>query len=245
MLLVGAFGFRLVLVTQNDSIPCMVDSGKADRGDRHEQLDFKVTGNLGAKPELKHVDQNGESLAVLDLRLYFDRRVPSEREDRSRPRRLLDYGIAFGANGPSRLRALLDKGMRVYASGTLLTDTWLDSASTEPRTEMRLRLDYLALDLARVQAIEMEPKKARGCRMSAIRASRPSSSSRAPIVATGGRCPRVRVADDARDRRPRRRLGVYEHDVRGDLCGSRAASAAPLEAPPATASHKRTRQRDA
>jgi hypothetical protein len=50
----------------------------------------------------------------------------------------------------------------VYASGTLVTDTWLDSASTEPRIEMRLRLDYLALDFSRVKGVEMEAKKQRG-----------------------------------------------------------------------------------
>ena len=122
---------------------------------------FQGVGNLGAKPELKHVDQNGESLAILDLRIYFDRRVPGEADESIQDRGGFWISASLWGKRAERAAGVLDKGMRVYASGTLLTDTRLDSDSTEPRTEMRLRLDYLALDLSRVKAIQMEGKKTR------------------------------------------------------------------------------------
>jgi single-strand DNA-binding protein len=123
---------------------------------------FQGVGNLGAKPEVKRVDQNGESLTVLDLRIYFDRRVPSEGEESFQERGGFWITASLWGKKAERVAGILDKGMRVYVSGTLVTDTWIDSESTEGRTEMRLRLDYLALDLGRVKTIEMEPKKARG-----------------------------------------------------------------------------------
>ena len=120
---------------------------------------FQGTGNLGTQPELKHVDQNGESLSVLDLRLYFDRRVPSEKDDTFEDRGGFWITASFWGQRAERAAAILQKGMRVFASGTLITDTWIEPDSTEARTEMRLRLDYLALDLSRVKAVQMEAKK--------------------------------------------------------------------------------------
>jgi single-strand DNA-binding protein len=122
---------------------------------------FQGVGNLGAKPELKHVDQNGESLAILDMRIYFDRRVPGEADEPFEDRGGFWITATLWGKRATRAAEVLDKGMRIYVSGTLLTDTWLDSASTEPRTEMRLRLEYLALDLSRIKAIQMEAKKTR------------------------------------------------------------------------------------
>jgi single-strand DNA-binding protein len=123
---------------------------------------FQGVGNLGAKPELKRVDQNGETLAVLDLRIYFDRRVPTDGDEAFEDRGGFWITASLWGKRAERAAAVLDKGMRVYASGTLLTDTWLDSESTETRIEMRLRLDYLALDLSRVKSVDMEAKRARG-----------------------------------------------------------------------------------
>ncbi len=122
---------------------------------------FQGTGNLGTKPELKHVDQNGESLSILDLRIYFDRRVPSEADDTFEDRGGFWITATLWDLHAERAAAILQKGMRVFASGTLITDTWIDPDSTEARTEMRLRLDYLTLDLSRVKAVQMEAKKTR------------------------------------------------------------------------------------
>lgn len=122
---------------------------------------FQGVGNLGAKPELKHVDQNGESTAILDLRIYFDRRVSRDGGDTFEDRGGFWITASLWGQRAERAAEVLDKGMRVYASGTLMTDTWLDPSSTEARTEMKLHLDYLALDLSRVKSVQMESKKAR------------------------------------------------------------------------------------
>lgn len=122
---------------------------------------FHGVGNLGAKPELKHVDQNGESMAILDLRIYFDRRVSRDGGDTFEDRGGFWITASLWGQRAERAAEVLDKGMRVYASGTLMTDTWLDPSSTEARTEMKLHLDYLALDLSRVKSVQMESKKTR------------------------------------------------------------------------------------
>ena len=122
---------------------------------------FQGVGNLGARPELKHVDQNGESLAILDMRIYFDRRVPTDGDESFQDRGGFWITASLWGKRAERAAGVLDKGMRVYASGTLLTDTWIDSESTDARTEMRLKLDYLALDFSRVKAVQMEGKKTR------------------------------------------------------------------------------------
>jgi single-strand DNA-binding protein len=123
---------------------------------------FQGVGNLGAKPALKHVELNGETVPVAKVRIHFDRRVPNKLDGTVEERGGFWITAALWGDRAERLAALLDTGMRVYAAGALHADTWIDPASTEPRTEMRLRLDYLALDLARVKAIEMEPRKPRG-----------------------------------------------------------------------------------
>jgi single-strand DNA-binding protein len=120
---------------------------------------FQGVGNLGAKPSFKHVGQNGDSLAILECRIYFDRRVPTEKEGEFED--LGGFWISASLFGPRAEAAaqLLDKGMRVFAAGTLVTDSWVDSNSDEARVEMRLRLDYLALDLSRVESVRMAPKR--------------------------------------------------------------------------------------
>ncbi len=111
---------------------------------------FQGVGNLGAKPELKRVDQNGESLAILDMRIYFDRRVPAEEEGEFEDRGGFWISASLWGRRAEAAAGVLDKGMRVFAAGTLLTDSWVDPDTSEARVEMRLRLDYLALDLMRV-----------------------------------------------------------------------------------------------
>ena len=122
---------------------------------------FQGTGNLGAKPELKQVDQNGESLSILDLRIYFDRRVPGDDEDTFEDRGGFWISASLWGRRAEAAAAVLDKGMRVFAIGTLLSDTWVDPDTSEARVEMRLRLDYLALDFSRVKAVQMAAKQMR------------------------------------------------------------------------------------
>jgi len=120
---------------------------------------FQGTGNLGAKPKLKHVDQNGEQLAVVDLRIYFDRRVPSDAEQAFEDRGGFWITASLLGRRAEMAASALDKGMRVFASGVLVSDAWVDPDSSEARVEMQLRLDYLALDLARVESVQMAAKR--------------------------------------------------------------------------------------
>jgi len=120
---------------------------------------FQGVGNLGAKPELKQVDQNGESLSILDLRIYFDRRVPTEEEGEFEDRGGFWISASLWGKRADAAAKVLDKGMRVFAAGTLLTDSWTDPDTSETRVEMRLRLDYLALDLSRVESVRMSAKR--------------------------------------------------------------------------------------
>jgi single-strand DNA-binding protein len=121
---------------------------------------FQGTGNLGAKPELKHVDQNGETLAILDMRIYFDRRVPSEGDDSFEDRGGFWITASLWGRRAEIAAAILDKGMRVFAIGILLSDAWVDPDTSEARVEMRLRLDYVALDLARIETVQMTKRQA-------------------------------------------------------------------------------------
>jgi single-strand DNA-binding protein len=121
---------------------------------------FQGTGNLGAKPELKHVDQNGETLAILDMRIYFDRRVPSEGDDSFEDRGGFWITASLWGRRAEIAAGILDKGMRLFAMGTLLSDAWVDPDTSEARVEMRLRLDYVALDLARIETVQMTKRQA-------------------------------------------------------------------------------------
>jgi single-strand DNA-binding protein len=121
---------------------------------------FQGTGNLGAKPELKHVDQNGETLAILDMRIYFDRRVPSEGDDSFEDRGGFWITASLWGRRAEIAAGILDKGMRVFAIGILLSDAWVDPDTREARVEMRLRLDYVALDLARIETVQMTKRQA-------------------------------------------------------------------------------------
>jgi single-strand DNA-binding protein len=121
---------------------------------------FQGVGNLGAKPEFKFVDQNGDSLSILDMRIYFDRRVPSEEEGEFEDRGGFWISASLWGKRAEAAAKVLDKGMRVFVIGALLSDSWVDPDTAEARIEMRLRLDYLALDLSRVESIGMAPKRA-------------------------------------------------------------------------------------
>ena len=74
---------------------------------------FQGTGNLGAKPELKHVDRDGETLAVVDLRIYFDRPVRTEGEDSFEDRGGFWITASIWGQRAERAAAVFDKGMRV------------------------------------------------------------------------------------------------------------------------------------
>ena len=120
---------------------------------------FQGTGNLGTDPMLKHVDQDGESLAILELRVYFDRRARVDGGDEFEDRGGFWITASLFGSRAEAAANVLSKGMRVFASGVLVSDTWADNDSGELRVEMQLRVDYLALDLSRVASVRMVASK--------------------------------------------------------------------------------------
>jgi single-strand DNA-binding protein len=105
---------------------------------------FGGSGNLAAAPILKQIELDGESRPVAEMRIYFDRRTkqPDGTYDD-------DGGFWVSANlwgGRAESAAqLLPKGTRVFAQGRLRTQSWQDDQGV--RTELKLDVDYLAVDL--------------------------------------------------------------------------------------------------
>jgi single-strand DNA-binding protein len=118
---------------------------------------FEGGGNLGDAPALKRVRVGDEQRPVLELSIYFDRRVPTGEG-------------AFAEKGGFWLNAnlwgkraeqaapLLSKGARVYAIGELELETW-DDEGTE-RSAFRLNLDQVFIDPLRV--LEVKYRESRG-----------------------------------------------------------------------------------
>jgi single-strand DNA-binding protein len=93
------------------------------------------------------------------MRIYFDRRVPTDEEGEFEDRGGFWISASLWGKRAEAAAKVLDKGMRVFAIGTLHSETWIDPDSAEARIEMRLRLDYLALDFSRVESVRMSAKR--------------------------------------------------------------------------------------
>ncbi|MGH8655044.1 MAG: single-stranded DNA-binding protein [Gammaproteobacteria bacterium] len=117
---------------------------------------FIGRGNLGADPELKHVELEGESRRVAELRIYFDRPIPNGEGG------FTDKGgfwLPVNLWGPKAevVARHLRKGARVRVEGTLVQDTWEDRDGAEV-SRIEVQADSVDLDLARVEAVTFRPK---------------------------------------------------------------------------------------
>lgn len=120
---------------------------------------FIGSGNLGDAPSLKRVRVGDEQRPVLELFIYFDRRVPTG-------------DGAFAEKGGFWLNAnlwgkraelaapLLAKGARVRAEGELELETWDDDG--DERTAFKLNLDSLTIDPLRIQEISYKESRGKG-----------------------------------------------------------------------------------
>ncbi|AHK79084.1 hypothetical protein M911_07835 [Ectothiorhodospira haloalkaliphila] len=116
-----------------------------------------ASGNLGGAPSLRQVDVDGETRAVADMRIFFDRPVPLE-----------DGGFAdeggfwLSVSTWGRLAEhcahVLHKGMRVRVEGRLREHAW--DSEDGPRVELRLTADKLTLELARLDTVTLKPRTA-------------------------------------------------------------------------------------
>lgn len=116
---------------------------------------FQGAGNLGDAPSLKRAMVAGEPQPVLELSIYFDRPVPIENgafEDRG------GFWLAAELWGKraEQAAAVLAKGARVRAEGTLVQNTWTDKDTEEVRTAFKLKLDWIAIDPMRVEQVRFK-----------------------------------------------------------------------------------------
>jgi single-strand DNA-binding protein len=101
---------------------------------------FGGRGNLGADPDLKHVEIGGEPRAVAALRIYCDRPVPDGDGG------FTDKGgfwlpVNLWGPKPETIAKLLRKGARVRVEGTLVQDTWEDRETGEPTSRIEVQAD--------------------------------------------------------------------------------------------------------
>ncbi|HHC72612.1 MAG TPA: single-stranded DNA-binding protein [Thiotrichales bacterium] len=116
---------------------------------------FIGRGNLGNDPELKTVEVDGEKRKVAEMRVYFDRSVPAGDGYEDRGGFWMTVTL-WGARAEACAR-LLAKGARVHCEGSLQRETW-ETEEGEERWDIRLRADYVALDLQRVDHIGWKTK---------------------------------------------------------------------------------------
>lgn len=113
---------------------------------------FSGIGNLGKAPALRTVEVDGEPRPVADLRVYFDRSVPTGGG------RFEDQGgfwlsvAIWGARGESAAR-VLRKGVRVYLEGTLREEVW------DEARELRLTTSYYAIDPLCIDSITYRSRR--------------------------------------------------------------------------------------
>ena len=120
---------------------------------------FYGRGNLGAAPVLKHIEVDGDTRPVAELRVYFDRPVPNA------DHAFIDKGgfwLDVNLWGPraEATAKLLSKGVRVNVTGTLIFDAWDDKESGEPRGKFKVSAEAVDLDLSRVEQFALKSKPA-------------------------------------------------------------------------------------
>jgi single-strand DNA-binding protein len=125
---------------------------------------FLGRGNLGADPEFKHMELEGESRTVVELRIYFDRPVPNGDGG------FTDKGgfwlpVNLWGSKAEAVAKLLRKGTRVRVEGTLVQDTWDDKATGEPHSRIEVQANSVDLDLARVESITFRYSRATPSKM--------------------------------------------------------------------------------
>jgi len=116
---------------------------------------FSGRGNLGAAPELKTVQVNGEDRQVTEMRLYCDRSVPDGNGGFKDKGGFWLNVSRWGVAGEHCAR-VLTKGDRIKAEGTLVQDSW--EKDGEKRSRLELTADDITLDLSRVESVTRKPK---------------------------------------------------------------------------------------
>lgn len=118
---------------------------------------FTGRGNLGLSPTLRHVDVDGESRVVAELRVYFDRYRPDGNDGYKEEG---GFWLTVNVWGPraEQVTRILKRGARVHVEGKLRQENWEDEHNTQ-RAELRLTAEYIAVDLSRVEAVSWREKR--------------------------------------------------------------------------------------
>jgi len=105
--------------------------------------EFRGTGNIGQAPTLRTVKVHGEDRSVVDLRVYFDRRIPMKDGSYDDDGGFWLTVSVWGSRADNAFK-LFSKGMRIEVLGALRLETWEND--NEVRTEFRLTADKISID---------------------------------------------------------------------------------------------------
>lgn len=120
---------------------------------------FCGAGNLGDAPTLKRVSVSGnDSEPVLEMSIYFDRPVPGDKEGEWKDKGGFWLNAELWGSRAEIAARHLSKGARVRAEGQLVQERWEARDSGEEKTGFRLKLDWIALDMIRIDRVTFKPK---------------------------------------------------------------------------------------
>jgi len=115
---------------------------------------FEGVGNLGTAPVMSQVTVGDEQRKVANMRIYFDRPVGQDYQDKGGFWYTVDI---WGYRAEEAIR-ILKKGTRVFLTGTLRQESWTDEGG-EIRSEQRLTADYFFIDSVCIDSVQYREKK--------------------------------------------------------------------------------------
>ena len=112
---------------------------------------FSGEGNLGQDPEVKRLDDKDAEQAVCNLRIYFDKPVPTD--DGFEDKGGFWMNVEIWGKRAIRCGELLKKGQRVAVDGSIIEKSWKDKDSAEDRSGLVVRAKRVNPDLMLVNSM--------------------------------------------------------------------------------------------
>ncbi len=106
---------------------------------------FSGEGNLGLDPELKHLDDKDDEQSVCNMRIYFDKPVPTG--DGFEDKGGFWMNVEIWGKRAIKCGELLKKGHRVAVDGSFIEKSWKDKESGEDRSGLVVRAKRVNPDL--------------------------------------------------------------------------------------------------
>lgn len=104
--------------------------------------EFIGEGNLGQEPDLRRVRRGDESTDVVNLRVYFDRRVP-DGDGNFEDKKGFWLNVEVWGERAEQVARLCAKGSRVAVIGSLMDDSYDKDGQTMNAIAVRARNVYL------------------------------------------------------------------------------------------------------